>query len=435
MNLGPQGSRACLMSSSAQRVACGAVLARLGDDPDSNRQAPIRAIASMDPAAVLFHTLAAWQAGQIVALVGDQAAIGDHLAGQDHVIARDPAGGVTGAAIDGIRMTFPLPEDAPAALVLSSGTTGKPKGILLSRAALIQSRQLLIDVFGMRQGEVYGNLSRLHTIGGLRAMCLALLDGIDVRFFEGEARTGIAYAEAVLTSSVSVALCGASFVRLLAKSAPWLAGRPTSMRALMSCGSFYDDDASAKVRKDYGIEVVNAYGQTETSGIVMCEPLGSYRRDRMAPPLPGVRQSFRDAGQGLWELGIHTPTPFCGYLGQDRPQTDPIWTGDLVRREADGIAFAGRVGHAMKTRDGAGWLLPEQVEGWVRSVLPGAEVVARPDRLHEHLLVMVDADPLPTDLAERMVADLGPAYAAARFQRARVERTAAGKLARMEPLP
>ena len=218
MNIGPQGSRARLMSSSAPTVACGAVLSRLGDDPAVNRSASIRAVASMDPAKVLFHTLAAWKAGQIVALVGDEAAIGDHLAGQDYVIADDPSDGVTGAAIDALRLEFPTPPDAPAALVLSSGTTGRPKGILLSRAAVIQSKQLLVDVFGMRPGEVYGNLSRLHTIGGLRAICLALLDGVDIRFFEGDQRTGVAYAEAVLASSVSVALCGASFVRLLAKS-------------------------------------------------------------------------------------------------------------------------------------------------------------------------------------------------------------------------
>jgi acyl-coenzyme A synthetase/AMP-(fatty) acid ligase len=318
-------------------------------------------------------------------------------------------------------------------LVLSSGTTGAPKGVLLSRAALFHSKQLLIDVFKIRPGEVYGNLSGIHTIGGLRAICLALQDRVNVRFFDGEQSEGMAYAEKVLSSGVSVALCGSSFVRLLARSAKWLSHRPTKMRALMSCGSLYDDDASEEVRRKYGIEVVNAYGQTETSGIVMCEQLGVYNKNRMAPCLPGVRQAFRPATDGLWELGIHTPWPYCGYIGQGPADVDPIWTGDLVRRLDDGISYAGRLGHAMKTQDGSGWLLPERIEAWVRQALPGSEVVARPDKKHELMLVMIDAEFIPDELHKRMISELGAAYKASRLLRARVKRTPSGKISQMTP--
>jgi acyl-coenzyme A synthetase/AMP-(fatty) acid ligase len=434
MKIGPLGMRAKVCSATSAPTSCAELLSRLKSDPIRNRTARIRAVVSNDPATVLFHTLAAWQAGQIIALVGDETAVHDYLRGEDYVIADDPEGGPQHMPENGLCLHFPEPPDAAAALVLSSGTTGRPKGILLSRAGVMHSRQLLLDIFGMTSGEAYGNLSRLHTIGGLRAMCLALLDGVDIRFFDDEPRTGVAFAEAVLSSGVAVALCGASFVRLLARSAPWLAGRPTRLRALMSCGSLYDDAASAAVLEAYGIEVVNAYGQTETSGIVMCEPVGSYRPGRMAPCLPGVEQSFRSAGDGLWELGISAPHPFKGYLGQDEHGAGPIWTGDLVRRESDGLAFAGRIGHAMKSRSGAGWLLPETVEGWVRAHLPGADAVARPDERHETLNVMVASETLPAGLLDRMVADLGPDYAAVRFQRARIERTAAGKVAQVEPL-
>jgi acyl-coenzyme A synthetase/AMP-(fatty) acid ligase len=434
MKISPLGMNAKLHAASLAPTSCGEVLSRLTSDPIRNRSARIRAVVSNDPANVLFHTLAAWQAGQIVALVGDETAVRDYLGGEDYVVADDPETGAQNLPEDGICLRFPKPPDAAAALVLSSGTTGRPKGILLSRAGVMHSRQVLLDVFGMSSGEVYGNLSRLHTIGGLRAICLALLDGIDIRFFDDEPRTGVAFAEAVLSSGVAVALCGASFVRLLARSAPWLAGRPTSLRALMSCGSLYDDAASAAVRDAYGIEVVNAYGQTETSGIVMCEPVGSYRPGRMAPCLPGVTQSFRSAGDGLWELGITAPHPFTGYLGRAEHGAGPIWTGDLVRRESDDLVFAGRIGHAMKSRSGAGWLLPEVVEGWVRAQFPGVDALARPDDRHETLNVLVASETLPAGLLDRMVADLGPDYAAVRFQRARIERTAAGKVAQAEPL-
>lgn len=434
MKVGPLGMKATVRSATAGPVRCGDVLSRLSQDPARNRHSKIRAVVSNDPATVLFHVLAAWQAGQIIALVGDAASVHDHLRGEDYLIAEDPDAGSLPARSESVTLAFPKPPDAAAALVLSSGTTGRPKGILLSRAALVHSKQLLLDVFRMQPGETYGNLSRLHTIGALRAFCLALEDGIDIRFFDDEPGSGIAFAEAVLSSGTAVALCGASFVRLLASSAPWLANRPTHLRALMSCGSLYDDAASAEVRKAYGIEVVNAYGQTETSGIVMCEPLGSYRPGRMAPCLPGVRQDFRPACEGLWELGILAPHPFKGYLGQAGHTQGPIWTGDLVRRESDGLAFAGRVGHAMKSRAGDGWLLPEVVEAWVRAQLSGVDAVARPDDRHETLNVMIGIDTLPTGFLDRIVADLGPAYAAVRFRRARIERTAAGKVARVEPL-
>ena len=47
---------------------------------------------------------------------------------------------------------------------------------------------------------------------------------------------------------------------------------------------------------------------------------------------------------------------------------------------------------------------------------------------------MIEIEPLPANLADWMIAPFGPAWAAMRFERARVDRTAAGKVARMEPL-
>ncbi len=234
-------------------------------------------------------------------------------------------------------LEFPVPVDAPAAVVMSSGTTGKPKGILLTRAGIESSADLLIDVVKIRPDETYGNLSPIHIMGGLRAFMLALRYGRSVIFFEGTDERDLAFSNRVLSSGVAVDISGACFVRLLDISQRWLATTETKLRAIMSYGSLYDDRASRAVRADYGIEVVNAYGQTETSGIVMYEPLGSYRLNRMAPALPKAKQHFRQIDGGVFELGIEYDHGFYGYVGHAPRSETIVWTGDLVERHDDGL--------------------------------------------------------------------------------------------------
>lgn len=408
----------------------GAIWSALDDDPAENRQSRYRIIASPHPWDCMFHVLAAWRAGQIAVLAGGADQGIRAVGGADYCVAHDvdiPTND-TPFKLTMDEVVFPGPSDAPAAVVMSSGSTGEPKGILLTRKAITSSCDMLIDVFKMIPKESYGNLSPVHSMGGLRAFMLALRYGNDIQFLGDATESGLAYADKVLSSGVSVCLSGASFVRLLDASRRWLAQKPTRLRAIMSCGSLYDDQASIAVQRAYGINVVNAYGQTETTGIVMSENLGVYRHNRMAPPLVNIRQHFRPHGAGIDELGIETPYGFAGYLGRPPHCDKIIWTGDLVRRHEDGVEFVGRASHSVKSACGGHWLFPDRVEIWIRANTDISDVVVRPSENQAGLIGALHAKSVPADLLPRICAALGPQYATLKLHAGRVERTPAGKL-------
>jgi acyl-coenzyme A synthetase/AMP-(fatty) acid ligase len=412
------------------------ILAALNADPFENRRSKYRVINSPHPWDCMFHVLASWRAGQIVVLAGGAEQGIEIIGNKDHVIARDvdmPSRD-TDEWLEYNQLVFPNPPDAPAAVIMSSGTTGTRRGIVLTRAAIEVSCDILVDVFKMTRQESYGNLSPIHSMGGLRAFMFALRYGNDIRFFGDSPISGLAYAEQVLSSGVAVCLSGASFVRLLAASGRWLAQSHTPLRAIMSCGSLYDDKASAAVQKAYGINVVNSYGQTETTGLVMSENLGNYRPNRMPPSLTHAKQHFRSAGaDDVEELGIETPFGFAGYLSHPPHCGKIIWTGDLVRRHADGIEFVGRADHSIKSATGESWLFPDHVETWIRTNTDIQDAAARPLENHAGLLCVIHAQSVPADLHDRICKELGSQYRILVLRAGQIKRTPAGKLLKMQP--
>jgi fatty acid CoA ligase FadD36 len=419
------------------------ILACLPRDPYKSSSRIYRIVQSSDPAQCTFHLLAGWMAGQVVVLGGTALAQlapalqhdADYVEPVD--LSERPSEKQSASALDDL--VFPQPADAPAVLIASSGTTGVPKGIVLSRASVLSSTTVLTDIFGMRgaEGHVFGNLSPFHGLGGLRGAMMALRHDVPAIFFPPQPDNGLALARDVLRSGCTTVLSGSSFVRLLASMSKWLTGSPTALRSIMSCGSLYDDRASAIVRERYGVEVVHSYGLSETAGIVMSERPGTYRSGLMPPPMAGVVQHFRARNDGdVAELGIAQRMNFLGYLGDtSRQQAEVVWTGDLVRKTPEGLRFLGREAHTIKTADATGWLFPDRVESWLRDVAGFADAAVRPLPDHSRLLAVIVAKALPETLEARLVAALGPQYKGTRLCLGVVERTTNGKLLKMEPLP
>jgi acyl-coenzyme A synthetase/AMP-(fatty) acid ligase len=420
-----------------------AILAALPLDPHAKEPGRYRIVATDDPTQCVFHLLAGWMAGQVVVLAGKALPVIlpriDANAFHARACSFDDPPQSTDSPLCYSDLRFPLTGDAPAVIVASSGTTGTPKGIILSRENVESTTDVLTDVFDMQaaRGDRFGNLSPFHGLGGLRGAMMALRHNVPAAFFLPSADGAFGLAKEVLASGCTTVLAGSSFVRLLASLSRWLGNEPTKLRSIMSCGSLYDDQASAQVRDVYGVDVVHSFGQTETAGIVMSERPGTYRAGLMPPPMRGVTQHFRAIDDaGVLELGIAHPMNFVGYLGDSPlPPGGVVWTGDLVGKSPDGLRFLGRAAHAIKTADGTGWLFPDRVERWLRETAGFADAAVRPYPNHSRLVAVIDADVLPGDLAQRLTAALGADYKDIHLFAGRVERSANGKLLRMDPHP
>jgi O-succinylbenzoic acid--CoA ligase len=231
-------------------------------------------------------------------------------------------------------------EDGDALVIATSGTTGDPKGAVLTHdavaaAARTTSAALAVDPASDRW---LSQLPLAH-VGGLGVVTRALLTGTRLTFDETD-------PAATLTAAVPTQLARADHSRF---------------RAVLLGGS-------ADWRQDRAANVVRTYGLTESFGGVVYD-----RR-----PLDGVEVSTTGDGEVL----LRSPTLLRCYRDGTDPKDADGWlpTGDEGELDDDGLLTVhGRRGDVIVTGGEKVW--PDPVEQLLRSV-PGVAAVAvvgRPD--------------------------------------------------------
>lgn len=234
------------------------------------------------------------------------------------------------------------PED-PAMIVYTSGTTGLPKGALLSHRNLAAGVAAVASAWRWGAGDRLVLALPLFHVHGL---CIGLLGTLAVgasavvlaRFEAGAVLDAAAAHRATLFFGVPT-----MYHRLLAS------GRAQELGALRLCVSGsapLPASMWAEIRRTAAVEVLERYGMSETL-LTLSNPYeGERRPGTVGLPLPGV--SARLDGEG--ELLVAGPSVFGGYW--DRPAANAEcfvdgWfrTGDLADVSADGYySILGRRG-------------------------------------------------------------------------------------------
>ena len=304
-----------------------------------------------------------------------------------------------------------LGPDDPALLVYTSGTTGAPKGAVLSHGNLLSSVEAVrlawrwtpADrlVLALPLFHVHGLGVGLH--GTLTAGASAVLRP---RFDAGDLLDSVRDHEASLWFGVPTMYAHVA-------GSPRL-GELARLRLCVSGSAPLPTGLWTAVAEGGGQRILERYGMTETLMNVSNPYDGERRPGTVGLPLPGVELRL---AEGTDEVLLRGPNVMSGYW--QRPEataaafTDDGWflSGDVGGHDPDG--YLRIVGRRKELIISGGYnIYPREVEDVLRAhpAVRDAAVVGRPDPVWgERVTAFVEADGVPgSDLLEFAAGQLAP---------------------------
>jgi long-chain acyl-CoA synthetase len=307
----------------------------------------------------------------------------------------------------------PLPSDhrGPssgdlALLQYTGGTTGTPKGAMLTHANLVANAVQGQAWTGAEDGRetIYGVLPFFHAFGLTLCLTYAARIGATLVAFPKFDAEQVLSAQRRRPGTFLPAV--PPMLDRLSVAAAAAGADLSSFRYAISGAMPLPRATAERWEELTGGYVVEGYGLTETSPVALGSPLSPARRPgALGLPFPSTdirvvdpEDVTRDTDEG--ELLIHGPQVFAGYWNRPEETAEQLleggWlrTGDIVRMEDDGmVVLVDRIKEMIVT--GGYKVYPSQVEDQLRS-MPGVQDVAvigvPAGDLGEHVVAAVTLD-------------------------------------------
>jgi acyl-CoA synthetase (AMP-forming)/AMP-acid ligase II len=243
-----------------------------------------------------------------------------------------------------------------AALLYTTGTTGHPKGVMLSHRSLLFIAAVSSRLRGLQASDrAWGVLPISHVYGLASVMLGTLYAGACLylcpRFQPALLLQALERDRLTILQGVP-----GMYARLLETLATPGQRLATGLRFIYAGGSPLTPSLKADVEQLFGLPLHNGYGLTESSPTVSQTRLDQPRADTsVGMVIPGVEARIVDA-DGVdvapgapGELWVRGPNVMLGYYREPALSAaamragDWLNTGDIARRDADGALFiAGR---------------------------------------------------------------------------------------------
>jgi fatty-acyl-CoA synthase len=235
----------------------------------------------------------------------------------------------------------------PLLLVYTAGTTGRPKGAVLTQQALLTNAMMSQHMHAMTHDDHVLTVLPLFHVGGLNIQTTpALQVGATVtlhpRFTPDDTLDAIARDRPTLTVFVP------STIQALLEHPRWQETDLASLRAISTGSTLVPRDLVEAIEAR-GVPVLQVYGATETSPIAIYTRLGGDLSRPYSSGLPGLLCEARvvdDRGEELavgtaGEVEVRGPNVLVEYWRNQEATTAALhdgWfrTGDIAVCDADG---------------------------------------------------------------------------------------------------
>ncbi|SEG73976.1 long-chain acyl-CoA synthetase [Nonomuraea solani] len=256
------------------------------------------------------------------------------------------------AALGGMSGEFETVRTEPgdtAAILYTSGTTGQPKGAVLTHMNMLTNTMVSDEMFPTDPGGdvTLAVLPLFHSFGQVAVMNVSVRRRatlvLQPRFEPGEA------LELMRTEKVTMfAGVPTMFWALLAKIHADGAEVPSTLRVAVAGGASCPVEVHKDFAATFGIPILEGYGLSETSPVASFNQLGRPTKPgTVGFPIWGVQMRLVDddwntiEGEGPGEIAIRGHNVMKGYYGRPEATEEVLrdgWfrTGDVATRDEDG---------------------------------------------------------------------------------------------------
>jgi long-chain acyl-CoA synthetase len=291
--------------------------------------------------------------------------------------------------------TGQLPFETPpattlAAIVYTSGTTGRPKGVMLSHGNLAAIATAGRGLVSLRSEDRVGVINPLFHLYGLRDLDAALGAGATMVLPSDPAYPARALGQLHAERVSGMSAVPSAVTLFLERYRPQLAACAEHLRYLAIGTAFVSKTLLTTLRAVLpATQLYVTYGLTENSRVCwreVTDPASDEEEGAVGRPYPGVQLWLVDAVDGLGRVALRSPMVMQGYwqrpdatqevLGAD----GTLLTPDLGRLGRDGTLYlVGRIDEVINR--GGEKVSPEEVEEALcqHPAVGAAAVFAAPD--------------------------------------------------------